>query len=115
MPITSEPTGPTKPDAGVMATRPATAPVQMPTTVGLPRRIHSTSIQVKPAPAVANWVTPTDMPGCFPAVTAAPMRHGAAGEVEHLHPAGEVALLVGVGDAEEAVRSPHPMRDRRID
>src|ERR1700686_5108739 len=55
MPMQSEPTGPTKPDAGVMATRPATAPVQMPTTVGLPRRIHSTSIQVKPAAAVANW------------------------------------------------------------
>src|SRR5207245_481450 len=31
----------TKPDAGVMATRPAIAPVQMPTTVGLPRVIHS--------------------------------------------------------------------------
>ena len=40
-----------------MATRPATAPVQMPITVGLPRRTHSTTIQVKPAAAVANWVT----------------------------------------------------------
>ena len=30
-----------------MATRPATAPEQMPMTVGLPRMAHSTSIQVK--------------------------------------------------------------------
>src|SRR5262250_1862429 len=63
-PITSEPTGPTKPEAGVMATRPATAPVQMPITVGLPRSIHSTSIQVKAAVAVAMWVTSMAMPAC---------------------------------------------------
>ena len=67
-----EPTGPTKPDAGVMATRPATAPEQMPMTVGLPRWIHSTSIQVKPATAVAIWVTVIAMPACMPAVTAEP-------------------------------------------
>ena len=30
------PSGPTVPDAGVMATRPATAPVAMPSTLGLP-------------------------------------------------------------------------------
>ncbi len=41
------PTGPTKPEAGVIATRPATAPEQMPITVGLPFSAHSTSIQVK--------------------------------------------------------------------
>src|SRR5262249_21369205 len=54
MPMQSAPSGPTKPDAGVMATRPATAPVQMPTTVGLPRIIHSTSIQVNAAAPVAR-------------------------------------------------------------
>ena len=55
-----------------MATRPATAPVQMPITVGLPRIIHSTIIQVKPAVAVAMWVTSIAMPACMPAVTAEP-------------------------------------------
>ena len=37
MPITSAPIGLTKPEAGVMATRPATAPEMMPSTDGLPR------------------------------------------------------------------------------
>src|SRR5271154_7476439 len=72
MPIAKAPTGPTKPEAGVMATRPATAPEQMPTTVGLPLRAHSTSIQVNPATAVAICVTSIAMPACIPAVTAEP-------------------------------------------
>src|SRR5262245_2012951 len=71
-PMATDPTGPTKPEAGVMATRPATAPVQIPMTVGLPRNIHSTSIQVKPAVAVAMWVTSMAMPACRPADTAEP-------------------------------------------
>src|SRR6478736_5094433 len=67
-----EPTGPTKPDAGVMATSPATAPEQIPITVGLPRIIHSTIIQVSAATAVAICVTVIAMPACIPAVTAEP-------------------------------------------
>src|SRR6478735_8849689 len=51
-PMAIEPTGPTKPDAGVMATSPATAPEQIPITVGLPRIIHSTIIQVNAGTAV---------------------------------------------------------------
>ena len=72
MPITSAPIGPTKPEAGVMATRPATAPEQMPMTVGLPRCAHSTNIQVSAATAVAICVTVIAMPACRPAVTAEP-------------------------------------------
>src|SRR6202142_3774499 len=72
MPMTIEPTGPTKPEAGVMATRPATAPEEMPTTVGLPRMAHSPSIQGKAATAVAIWVTVIAMPAWIPAVTAEP-------------------------------------------
>jgi hypothetical protein len=52
----------------VIATWPATTPEQMPITVGLPRMIHSTTIQVKPAVAVAMWVTNVAMPACKPAV-----------------------------------------------
>ncbi len=66
------PSGPTKPEAGVIATRPATAPEQMPMTVGLPRIIHSTIIQVNAAAAVAMCVTSMAMPACMPAVTAEP-------------------------------------------
>ena len=72
MPITSAPIGPTKPEAGVIATRPATAPEAMPMTVGLPRCAHSTNIQVRAATAVAICVTVIAMPACRPAVTAEP-------------------------------------------
>src|SRR5215468_7253898 len=72
MPITNAPTGPTKPEAGVMETSTATAPEQRPTTVGLPFSAHSTSIQVKAATAVAICVTSMAMPACIPALTAEP-------------------------------------------
>src|SRR5262245_29016724 len=52
-----EGTGPTKPEAGVIATRPATAPLAAPNTVGLPRTAHSVSIQDSAAAAVAVFVT----------------------------------------------------------
>ena len=45
------------PAAGVMATKPATAPVQAPTVVGFLLTIQSMSIQVVAAAAVAIWVT----------------------------------------------------------
>src|SRR5579885_1525215 len=72
MPMQIEPIGPTKPEAGVIATRPATAPEQIPITVGLPRCAHSTNIQVRPAIAVAICVTVMAMPACMPALTAEP-------------------------------------------
>src|SRR5881397_4216288 len=49
--MTSDETGPTKPEAGVMATSPATAPDAAPSTVGLPRLIHSVNIQPSAAAA----------------------------------------------------------------
>src|SRR5712691_590993 len=48
--------GPTYPEAGVMATRPATAPDAAPRTVGLPRVAHSVNIQPSAAAAVAVFV-----------------------------------------------------------
>ena len=48
--------GVTNPAAGVIATRPATAPVAAPSTVGLPRELHSMSIQPRAAAAVAVFV-----------------------------------------------------------
>src|SRR6185437_7437608 len=146
--IANAPTGPTKPDAGVIATSPATAPEQMPTTVGLPLSAHSTSIQVKPATAVAICVTIMAIPACIPALTAEPadpeqgsadkgehhivpgppvvafaehdgahqpghagidMHDGTAGEIENLDPGRAVA------GGEDSVRTPDPMRNRRVD
>src|SRR5688572_8602135 len=46
----------TKPQAGVMTTKPATMPEQKPSTLGLPRRIHSATAQTKPATAAARVV-----------------------------------------------------------
>src|ERR1700733_810749 len=71
-PITSAPPGSTKPEAGVIATRPATAPEQIPRTLGLPLAIHSTNIQPNAAAAVAICVTAIAMPAFTPEVTAEP-------------------------------------------
>ena len=46
----------TKPEAGVIATSPATAPEIAPRTLGLPAIIHSTVIQLNTAAAVAKCV-----------------------------------------------------------
>src|SRR5262252_3642255 len=54
--MTMDAIGPTKPDAGVMATRPATAPEAAPSTVGLPRVLHSVNIQPSAAAAAAVLV-----------------------------------------------------------
>src|SRR5580693_10252011 len=62
MPITSAPPGSTKPEAGVMATRPATAPDAAPSTEGLPLAIHSANIQPSAAAAVAICVTAIAIP-----------------------------------------------------
>ncbi len=56
MPITIEPIGPTKPAAGVMATRPATAPEAPPSIEGLPLLIHSPKVQDSTAAQVASRV-----------------------------------------------------------
>ena len=72
MPMASEPIGVTKPEAGVMATRPATAPEMMPRTDGLPRVTHSANIQAMAAAAEANCVTAIAMPALGLAPTAEP-------------------------------------------
>src|SRR5213075_2627268 len=56
MPKTIDAIGVTKPAAGVMQTRPATAPDAPPSIVGLPPRIHSAAIQPSAAAAAAVLV-----------------------------------------------------------
>src|SRR3954454_5357846 len=48
--------GVTKPAAGVMATRPATAPEMPPSALGLPLNIHSTVSHARAAAAAAKCV-----------------------------------------------------------
>ena len=47
----------TKPEAGVMATNPTTAPIAIPTAEGLPLMSQSISIQLTAAAAAAKFVT----------------------------------------------------------
>src|SRR5436309_13400359 len=55
-PITIAPVGSTYPQAGVITTKPPTAPEQNPSTLGLPRNRYSSIAQVNEATAVASVV-----------------------------------------------------------
>src|SRR2546423_15280129 len=72
-------TGRTNPQAGVMATRPATAPDAMPRTVGLPRENHSAPIQASAAAAAAVFVVTN-------ALTATPDASSALPALKPNHP-----------------------------
>src|SRR5437867_12319613 len=72
MPMMTAPLTVTKPQAGVMTTRPATAPEQKPRTLGLPLTIHSTIGQTKEATAVAIVVVVKALAATPSAATALP-------------------------------------------
>src|SRR5882757_10313021 len=72
MPMITAGVGPTKPEAGVMATSPATAPEAIPKTLGFPLLIHSANIQPSAAAAVAICVTNMAMPARPSAAVAEP-------------------------------------------
>src|SRR2546430_11594023 len=62
----------TYPDAGVIATSPATAPAAAPRTLGAPLCSHETVIQVSAAIAAAVFVTTNAFAASPPAVIALP-------------------------------------------
>src|SRR6202142_436977 len=62
----------TKPQAGVMTTKPATAPEQKPSTLGLPLTSHSIIGQTKEATAVASVVVVKALAAMTSAATALP-------------------------------------------
>src|SRR3954451_24770397 len=64
--------GSTKPEAGVIATSPATAPDTAPSTLGLPFVTHSANSQPSAAAAVATCVASIAMPARPLAPTAEP-------------------------------------------
>src|SRR5437660_4979454 len=64
--------GVTKPEAGVIATRPATAPIAAPSTLGWPLCSQLTVIQVSAAIAAAVLVTTNAETASGPAASAEP-------------------------------------------
>src|SRR4051812_42228285 len=72
MPMMMEPLASTNPQAGVMTTSPATAPEQNPSTLGLPRVIHSATAQTNEATAVARVVVMKALAATPSAATAEP-------------------------------------------
>src|SRR5215469_12962420 len=103
------PLGVTKPQAGVITTRPATAPEQKPSTLGLPLTIHSAMGQTKEATAVARVVVVKALAAMTSAATALPA-------LKPYHPTHNIPvptmqrtrLCGGIGSL------PNPMRLPRI-
>src|ERR1041384_5892629 len=62
----------TNPHAGVITTKPATAPEQKPRMLGLPRNIHSAMAQTNDATAVARVVVVNAFAAIVSAATALP-------------------------------------------
>src|SRR5262245_18662342 len=71
-PITSADMGVTNPDAGVIATSPATAPEIAPSTLGFPLRTHSAPAHPITAAAVAKCVATNALVARLLAATALP-------------------------------------------
>src|SRR5258708_38597597 len=71
-PMITAPVEFTKPHAGVITTRPATAPEQYPSTLALPRKIFSIVAQVNAAIAVAKVVAIKALAAIPSAATALP-------------------------------------------
>src|SRR6516162_9599861 len=72
MPIAMAPSDVTKPQAGVITTRPATAPEQKPKMLGLPRVTYSAIAQTNEAVAVAKVVAIKALAAMTSAATALP-------------------------------------------
>src|ERR687883_261242 len=72
IPMITAPLALTKPAAGVITTRPATAPEQKPSTVGLRRVIHSSAGHTVEATAVASVVVVKALAAMPSAATALP-------------------------------------------
>src|SRR3989449_6222305 len=85
----TEAIGVTYPDAGVIATRPATAPEAAPSTVGLPRLIHSVNIQPSAAAAAPVLVAVN-------ALTARPLASRALPALNPNHPTQSSAAPITV-------------------
>src|ERR1041384_7756517 len=96
-PMASAPSGLTKPAAGVIATRPATAPDAAPSVVGLPYLICSVISQPSTAAAVATVVLVNATPARSPAVSAEPALNPYQPNHSRLAPSSTNGTLCGRG------------------
>src|SRR5208282_1360043 len=71
-PIASADIGLTNPDAGVIATSPATDPEIAPSALGFPRRIHSAVVHPTTAAAAPKWVATNALVARLPDDSALP-------------------------------------------
>src|SRR5208337_5609293 len=71
-PMISAGMGPTNPEAGVIATKPATAPEIAPSTLAFPRVSHSAAAQPRAAAAAPKCVATKALEARLPAASALP-------------------------------------------
>src|SRR6478609_5267019 len=99
-PISSAPPGVTKPDAGVIATSPATAPAAAPETLTFLVRRYEAPTQVRVAAAAAVFVTMNALAARPPAVSAEPALK--PNQPNHRRPAPRTVIGMSCG----SIRSP---------
>src|SRR5206468_7751351 len=106
-PMITAPVEVTKPQAGVITTKPATAPEQKPSTLGLPRVIHSAIGQTNEATAVASVVVvkalaaTTSAPTALPALNPYQPTHSMPVPTMH-----NTMLCGGIGSLPNPIRLP---------
>src|ERR1700704_2468815 len=106
----------TKPQAGVITTRPATAPEQKPSTLGLPLPSHSISGHTNEATAVASVVVmnalaaTTSAPTALPALNPYQPTHSMPVPTMH-----NTILCGGIGSLPKPMRLPKMRQRTRAD
>jgi hypothetical protein len=109
--------GCTKPEAGVMATSPATAPEMAPRALGLPLWIHSATLQPMAAAAVAKCVLTKALVARPPSIDGAsgvepePAHPQQAGSDEAEHDGVRGRRFFGIADALAEIEGADQRRD----
>src|SRR5437016_9641228 len=116
MPIRTAPDTVTKPQAGVITTKPATAPEQKPRMLGLPLTSHSVIGQTKDATAVAIVVVMKALAATPSAATALPALNPYQPTQSMPVPTIQSTMLCGgIGSLPKPRRLPRMMQRTRAD
>src|SRR5207237_6808644 len=116
MPMMTAPETSTNPQAGVITTRPATAPEQKPRMLGLPLKTHSAMAQVKEATAVAIVVVMKALAATPSAATALPaLKPYQATQSMPVPTIQSTMLCGGIGSLPKPRRLPRMMQRTRAD
>ena len=113
--------GPTKPDAGVMATSPATQPEMAPRALGLPLWIHSAAAHEMAAAAAAKCVATNALVARLPALSALPALKSEPSHPQQARPdeaehdAMRQRRLLRISDSFSQVERAHQRGDSRGD